>query len=146
MDDVEKAVGSFRDGFSCSQAVLGTHAERHGMPRNLALRLADSFGAGMGGLGKTCGAVTGAMMVIGLAHGRTEADDAASKMATATRVRKLVALFEARHGTIACRELIGCDLDTPEKVRQARERGLFASVCTGLVRSAAEILDQVLAE
>jgi C_GCAxxG_C_C family probable redox protein len=145
MSDVEKAARLFAAGFSCSQSVLGAYAERYGLPRDLALGLADAFGGGLGGLGKTCGAVTGAMMVIGLACGRRVADDSAAKLATKQRVQELVARFEARHGTVACRDLIGCAIDTPEKVRAAHARGVFDTVCVGLVRSAAEILEEVLA-
>ena len=147
MTDVEKAVRSFQqEHFSCSQAVLGSYCERYGLPRDVALRLADALGGGMGGLGRTCGAVTGSLMVIGLAHGRTVADDSAAKLATALRVRRFVAQFEARHGTTVCRDLIGCDIDTPEKIRAARDQGLFDRVCAGLVRSAAELLEGVLAK
>jgi C_GCAxxG_C_C family probable redox protein len=126
--------------------VLSTYAERYGLARDLALQLGDAFGGGMGGLGRTCGAVTGALMVIGLAHGRTRADDAAAKVATSRRVQQLVARFEARHGTTVCRELIGCAIDTPERSQAAREAGVFDRVCVGLVRAAAELLEQVLAE
>jgi C_GCAxxG_C_C family probable redox protein len=144
MTDVERAVRCFQEHFSCSQAVLSAYCERHGLERELALKLADGFGGGFGGMGKTCGAVTGAMMVIGLGHGRTLAADSAAKLATAQRVRQLLTRFEERHGTVVCRELIGCDLDTPAKVQSARERGLFDTVCLGLVRSAAEILEELL--
>jgi hypothetical protein len=75
MSDVERATSMFAAGFSCSQSVLGAYAEQHGLPRELALGLADAFGGGLGGLGRTCGAVTGAIMVIGLARGRRVADD-----------------------------------------------------------------------
>ncbi|MBI5477548.1 MAG: C_GCAxxG_C_C family protein [Deltaproteobacteria bacterium] len=145
MSDIEQAIRCFEEGFSCSQSVLGAYAERYGLRRDLALRLGDALGGGMGGLGKTCGAVTGAMMVIGLAHGRTVADDPAAKFATKQRVQQLVARFEARHGTVVCRDLIGCAIDTPEKIRAAHDSGVFDRVCVGLIRSAAEILEEVLA-
>jgi C_GCAxxG_C_C family probable redox protein len=145
VNEVEKAVGCFQEHFSCSQALLSAYCERYGLSRHLALRLAEGFGGGLGGLGQTCGAITGAMMVIGLAHGRSSADDATAKVATVLRVRQLVARFEAQHGTVACRDLIGCEIDTPEKVARARERGVFDTVCVGVIRSAAEILEAVLA-
>jgi C_GCAxxG_C_C family probable redox protein len=144
MSDVETAVGCFEAGFSCSQAILSTFAERYGLSRTTALKLADGFGGGLAGLGKTCGAVTGAVMAIGLAHGRIRADDNEAKLATARRARELMARFEARHGTVECRKLIDCDLDTPEKVRLAHERGVFDTICVNVVRSAAELLEQIL--
>jgi C_GCAxxG_C_C family probable redox protein len=145
MSDVERAVQCFEEGFSCSQSVLGACCERYGLPRATALRLADAYGGGMGALGRTCGAVTGALMVIGLAHGRTKADDTAAKHRTHELVQRFVAQFEARHGSTVCRELLGCDIDTPEKAIAARAAGRF-TVCSGLVRSAAELLEGLLGE
>ncbi len=140
---VDRAAACFEEGFSCSQALLSSYCERYGLPRETALRLADAFGGGMGALGRTCGAVTGALMVIGLKHGRRVADDTAAKLATHEQVQRFVAEFERRHGTSLCRQLLGVEIDTPEKVRAAREAGRF-TVCTGLVRSAAELLEEIL--
>ncbi len=53
---------------NCAQTVLSTYCENFGLERILALRLAQGFGGGMGHAGKTCGAVTGAYMVLGLAQ------------------------------------------------------------------------------
>ena len=146
MSDVERAVRHFGDGFACSQAVLAAYGGRFGLPREIALKLGEGFAGGMAGLGRTCGAVTGAILVLGLAHGRTRADDGAAKLATAESVRRLVSGFEARHGSITCRDLLGCDIDTPDKLQLARDRGLFRTVCPAFVQSAATILDELLAE
>jgi C_GCAxxG_C_C family probable redox protein len=146
MDDIDRAVQTFQQGFNCAQAVVSVHADRLGLPRAVSLKLAEGFGGGMAGLGKTCGAVTGAMMALGLTYGRTASDDAAAKADTARRVRQLIARFEARHGSSDCRALLGCDIDTPEKLKAARDQGLFDSVCCEMVRSAAELVEQSLAE
>lgn len=53
---------------NCAQAILSTYCEAFGLERNLALRLAQGFGGGMAHMGKTCGAVTGAYMVLGLSQ------------------------------------------------------------------------------
>ena len=144
MSEIEEAAELFGQGFSCSQAVLSAYCERFGLPREAALRLSDGFGGGMGGLGKTCGAVTGAMMVLGLARGRTRSDDQDAKKATTESIRSLVERFEACHGSVVCRDLLGQEIDTPEKLRAAREKGLLRTVCPKLVRSAAEITGDLL--
>ncbi len=146
MSDLECAARYFGDGFACSQAVLAAYGDRFGLSPEIAFRLAEGFAGGMAGLGKTCGAVTGAMLVLGLAHGRTRADDDAAKMATLVSVRKLISRFEARHGSVACRDLLGCEIDTPQKLQLARDRRLFKTVCPAFVVSAAAILDELLAE
>jgi C_GCAxxG_C_C family probable redox protein len=142
----EQAEAIFRQGFSCSQAVLAAHADRGGLEAERALKLAEGFAAGICGLGRTCGAVSGAILAIGLVHGRTRHDDAAARDATSVRVRRLVAEFERRHGSLDCAAILGCEIDTPEKRQAARESGLFQRVCPPLVRSAAELVDRVLAD
>ena len=70
MTSVERAVSCFEKGFSCSQAVFSTYAEHSGLDHETALRIAGGFG-GMGRMGETCGALSGAFMVIGLKYGST---------------------------------------------------------------------------
>lgn len=66
------AKNNFQNGCNCAQAVLLAFCEDYGMDRETAMMIAASFGAGMGGLRETCGTVTGANMVIGLAKGKTK--------------------------------------------------------------------------
>jgi C_GCAxxG_C_C family probable redox protein len=146
MNSVDQAVECFGQGYACSQAILATYGEPLGLPREQAIKLAEGFAGGMAGLGETCGAVTGALMVLGLKHGRRHPDDAEAKMATNRLVREFLRRFEARRGSVKCRDLLGCSIDTPEKLQAARDRKLFATVCPGFVRDAAEILEVLLAE
>lgn len=145
MDNVELAVSRFQAGYSCSQAILCTYGEALGLEQTQALRIADAFSGGMGRTGRTCGAVTGALMVLGLRYGRTDPADADAKAAVSQRVQAFLARFESLHGSSVCKELIECEIDTPEKVAVAKERGLFTTVCAPLVRGAAELLEQMLA-
>jgi C_GCAxxG_C_C family probable redox protein len=143
-DKVEAAIGSFREGFNCSQAILSTYGGELGLERETALKAAAAFGGGMGGLGEVCGAVTGALVVIGLKYGYTEAKDKETKEKTYARVRDFTDRFRSRHGALCCRELLGCDLTTAEGIQKAREKGLFTEHCPRFVRAAAEILEDVL--
>ena len=86
--------------------------------------------------------MSGALMALGLRHGAAAAADPAAKTALYERVREFVACFKARHGSIVCRELLGCELATPEGWRQAQERRIHEAVCPEFVRTAAELLDQ----
>ena len=98
--------------------------------------------AGWGGLGGTCGAVTGALMALGLKYGATVADPAA-KERTYALTREFIARFEARHGATACADLLGVNIGTPEGQAAAREANLFKTTCPGLVASAAAILEEM---
>ena len=141
---VEQAVACFREGFSCSQAVLVTFAPQLGLDRDLALKVSGAFGAGMGRMGETCGAVTGAFMVIGLLHGRTRAEDQETKEKAYALVAELADQFRQRNGSLACRDLLGCDLGTPEGQQVAHDHGLSATRCVKFVRDAAEIVERML--
>jgi C_GCAxxG_C_C family probable redox protein len=79
MNKVERAVYCFNQGFSCSQAVLSTYGPKFELDPELALKVSGAFGAGMGRMGETCGAVTGAFMVIGLKYGKTRVEDEETK-------------------------------------------------------------------
>jgi C_GCAxxG_C_C family probable redox protein len=143
MGNGEKAAATFKEGFSCSQAVLGTYCERFGLDKKQAYKLSSGFGGGMH-LDQACGAVTGAFMVIGLKYGRTRADDVEAKMKTAGMVTEFAKKFKARHGSISCTELIGCNISTLEGFEEAKKKDLFKQVCPKYVISAAEILDEML--
>jgi C_GCAxxG_C_C family probable redox protein len=138
-EKVEAAVACFREGFNCSQAILSTWGGEFGLERETALRAASAFGAGMGRLGEVCGAVTGALIVIGLKHGQTEAKDKDYSL-----VRDLAGRFRSRNGSLLCRELLGCDLTTAEGMETAKQQGLFTERCPRFVRDAAEILEDIL--
>lgn len=146
MSKVERAVCNFNEGFSCSQALLSTYGPDLGLDRETALKLAEGFGGGIACLGGTCGVVTGAVMVIGLKYGRTRVEDRKAQAATVLAVREFVCRFEARNATTTCKELLGCEIDTPEKENQAKRKGLFSTICPKVVRDAAEILEELLAD
>lgn len=107
----------------------------------MALRVAGAFGAGMARSGDTCGAVTGALMVIGLNHAKTRKDDDDSRERTYALAQEFMDAFRDRNGTLLCRELLGVDVSTPEGMRTVREKDLFRTVCPKFVRSAGEILE-----
>jgi C_GCAxxG_C_C family probable redox protein len=140
----EDAASYFKEGFSCSQSVFSSYAPQLGLNRELALKIATSFGGGMARMGKTCGAVTGALMVIGLRWGRVRAQDEQIRDKNYGLVREFVKRFEARNGSIVCRELLDCDISTPEGLKFARDNKLFENVCPKFVRDASEIVAQLI--
>ena len=141
---IVNAVACFNEGFTCGQALLSAFGEELGLNRELALKIACAFGGGMACMGETCGAVTGAFMVIGLKHGRTIVGDRPAKNKTYTLTRSFRKAFEARNGSIVCRELLNVDISTPEGMTLAEEKKLFKRHCPNFVKDAAEILDELL--
>jgi C_GCAxxG_C_C family probable redox protein len=144
MNNTERAVSLFKEGFSCSQAVLAAYGEQFDLQQELALRIAGAFGGGMGRMGETCGAVTGAIMVIGLKFGCTTAGDLKARENAYAVVREFVHRFKGRNVSVLCWELLDCDIGTPEGMKRAREEGLIKKTCPKFVRDAAEILDQLI--
>lgn len=142
----DQATILLRQGFNCAQAVLSTYAPAMGLPHDTALKIAAGFGGGMARHGEVCGAVTGAIMVIGLKTGPIEATDTAAKENTYALTQQLIDQFTERHGSILCRELLGCDLGRPDGLRQAREGQLFTTRCPLFVQDAAEIVATIIEE
>jgi len=139
----EIALACFRQNFNCAQSVLVAFAPQLGLDGGQALRMASPFGGGVARRGQICGAVTGALMALGLAHG---ADTPAGKEDAYRLGQEFLQRFESRHATILCRDLLDCDISTPEGRQQARARGVFTSLCPLFVGHAAEIVQAILSE
>jgi C_GCAxxG_C_C family probable redox protein len=144
MDPIDTAVSLFAQGFSCSQSVLLAFAPRFGLDRDTAARIASPFGGGIARQGQLCGAITGALMVVGLHAGNATAEDREAKEAAYAKIRTLVARFAAVHGTTQCRGLTGYDLSTPEGYTAATEARVFTRRCPDFVRTAAGLVADVL--
>ncbi len=144
-DRIDNALTYFKEGFNCSQAVFAAFADQFGLDRKAALKISEGFGGGMGRMGLTCGAVTGAIMVIGLKHGGTKPDDKDVKQETYGLVRELIKRFKERNcAAIECRELLKCDMSTPEGFEQAKKRDVHNTICPKFVADAAIILEDIL--
>ena len=146
MSNVEKAVATFKKGLNCSQTIVATYGPGLGLAEDMGVRVAAAFGGGMGHTGNTCGAITGAMMVIGLHCSKDSCSVAQAKVRSYALASELMKTFEARHVYTDCKTLIGQDLSTDEGMRTARENDLFDTLCVVFVRSSAEILEELLIE
>lgn len=144
MNNTEKAVILFEEGFSCSQAIFSSFSEELGLDKNTALKIADSFGGGMGRMAFTCGAVTAAFMVIGLKYGRTLASDQKAKQKTTELVRKFAEKFKERNQFLDCKKLLNCDISTAEGSEYAKKHNLTKEICPKFVADAAEIIGEIL--
>ena len=133
----------FAEKLNCAQAVFSAFAPGLGLEEKTALLIASPFGGGVARQGQICGAVTGALMAIGLARGSSTPD---KKEATYQLSQEFLRRFEARHKTILCQELVGYDIGSPEEYAKARESGVFTNVCPRVVRDAADLVNTLLAE
>jgi tRNA 2-thiouridine synthesizing protein E len=143
MSKADDALNTFISGFNCSQAVLSAFSAEYGLDTVMAYRVGAALGGGIGHLGETCGAVTGAVLVIGLHYGMTVNDGSQSNREAYDKVLELAAEFKTRNGTIKCRELLGFDIEDREAFHAAMKKGGLRApqaVCPKAVKDAAEIV------
>ena len=143
MDHSQQAKDLFLSGYNCAQSVLLSYADELKFSRELAQKLAAGFGGGMGKTQETCGAVTGAIMVLGMLKGETVNNNEELKTAAYGSVKDLTARFVSSFKTTRCRDLIGCDLNTPEGAEQFKEEKMMENVCAPCVKRAVEILQEI---
>ena len=141
----ERAVDYYGRNFNCSQGVFTTYAIEHGIDEKLALKLATNFGGGAR-KGEMCGAVSGALMVLGLLYGHSESEDPDTKAKAYAMSEEYMNRFIRKNGSVVCRELLGYDLSKPEEKAVILEKDLFRTFCPDMIRSAVEILDELIEE
>jgi len=129
---------------NCAQIVLTTFCEDFGLDRKTALQIAMGFGGGMARTGKTCGAVSGSYIVLGLARPITTDNPRASLETVYGQIREFNRRFKELHGTLLCQKLLGTNLNTKKGLAEAREKSLFTTICPAFVGDAAKILEDLL--
>lgn len=138
---VNEAVRKFKEGLTCSQAILITYGKQYGINENTAKTIARSFGGGMARTCQTCGAVTGVYMVLGLHNSQDDEKEAKAK--TYALVNEFAQRFQKLHGSVNCQQLLGCNLGTIEGQNYFRNNKL-ASKCNEFVRDASIILEDLI--
>lgn len=117
---VQLAIAEFDGGFSCAEAVFLAGAAALGVESDLIPKLATGFGGGLSRTKSLCGAVAGAVMVLGLKHGRRAVTD--DRSAILAKVQELVAGFRQEFGSENCYDLTGLDFNTLEGQGVYKER------------------------
>ena len=138
---IEKAVALFKEGFNCSQAVVGAFADKYGFTQEQALKMSASFGGGIGRMRETCGAACGLFMLAGLETGCTEGADQKGKAANYALVQELAKEFIERNGALKCADLLGLSKKEPVvSTPEARTEKYYAKrPCVKMVEEAARI-------
>jgi C_GCAxxG_C_C family probable redox protein len=139
----KSAEESFASGLYCAESVVLALARAQGVESDLLPRVATAFCSGMARTCGTCGALTGAIMGVSLALGRSEAGQPVQPSYTATQ--RLIREFEHEFGARDCHALLGCDLGTPEGQAAFRENRL-GERCARYTGKAAEIAARLISE
>lgn len=133
----------FMQGIDCSQVVTGAFAEKMGMTEEQARKVSSCFGGGMM-CGETCGAVTGALMVIGMVYGHSREGDQSQKEIMAAKTGEFKKLFGEKYSSCICRELLGHDISKPGEMEKVLEKGLMFDFCPRVVEDTIDILEKIL--
>lgn len=143
MSHADTAVEYFSNCFNCSQSVFTTFATELGIDEKLALRLGTNFGGGER-KGVLCGAVAGALMVLGLRYGHCDSNDSEGKARAYGISEEYMNRFIKMNGSVICRDLLGYDLTKDEDIKIIRKENLFKKICPEMVKCAANILDEMI--
>lgn len=145
MEKSDIAVETFKKGFNCAQAVFSTYSKEFGIDENTAKKISTAFGGGIVMQQQTCGAVSGAFMLIGCKF-----FDASMPLESREKVnekcRLFIEAFKKRHKFISCRALVDFDFSNKEAMEKARKENLFHKICPDFIADACKILEKVLEE
>lgn len=139
----EEIKNLFMGGIDCSQVVAGYFAEACQMDQETMRRVSACFGGGMQ-CGETCGAVTGALMVLGMKYGTAKEGDAAQKEKMLTKIAEFKQSFGDVYPSCICKELLGYNIADPEEFQKILDEGLLFDFCPGVVEDTIKILEKIL--
>lgn len=143
----EAAMANFKNGYNCSQSIVLAFEDILPVDSYNMLKLASSFGGGMGRLREVCGSVSGMFMVAGLLYGYDGPETGKVKAEHYARIQELAHSFEEKHGSIVCREMLGLNVKHDIPVPEARTEEYYKKrPCAEIIGDAAEILEQYINE
>lgn len=139
----EEALKVFRSGMNCTQTVLNVFSAETGISTEDSFLLGSCFGGGMR-CGEVCGAVTGALMVLGKVGGFSSAEDVGTKQESNERAYCFMHRFSDQFGSVVCKDLLGDDLSDEEGMERLILRGAFEKDCPRFISGAIEITGQMM--
>jgi C_GCAxxG_C_C family probable redox protein len=138
---IKKAEELYLEGYNCAQAIIGAYKEKLGHSTSILMDTATGFGGGMGKLQNTCGAVTGAFIVMSSLN-KQNTPGAEEKLNQ--DIQTFARHFREEFGALYCKALIEYDLNTEEGIQDAQKNKVFEKKCTNYVRTSVEILENIL--
>ena len=147
MEHSEEARRLFREGYNCAQAVFCAFCDETDMDIDYAALVSSSFGGGIGRLREVCGAVSGALIVLGIVKGYSDPADPEEKIRHYRQVQEFARRFREKNGSIVCRDLLKDTEVTPGDIPEPRSPEFYLKrPCLRLIGEAADILDEMFDE
>lgn len=143
---IDTAITAFNSGLNCAQSVLTAYSDLFPGHENTVIDITTGFGGGIGRLQETCGAVTGSTMIIGLYNSLKTKDLIIKNEQTVSNIQEFTFEFKQIHGTILCKDLINCDLNTTEGQKCFTDNNLREKVCVSCISDSIGILTNMFSE
>ena len=131
MTNIKIADQKHKQGYNCAQAVVCTYCENFGVDEQTAFKMAEAFGAGMGSMENTCGAVSGLLMLLGLKNSSGNTQNS-TKASTYKLAKEAIEKFKEMNKSVVCSELKG--LNGKEILRS----------CPGCIEDACKIAEEYI--
>jgi len=139
----QKAIAYFEEGFNCSESMLKAYLDIY--EKDPALGAAASgFGGGIGGKGITCGAISGAVIAIGLHYNRQNSADKELYSKVRENARDLVEQFAKLHDSSYCKDLQPYDLTTMKGREKLHSDPEVKAKCKSYLTSGAALLVKMI--
>jgi len=145
MNHIQNARDNFLAEYACSQSIISEYCIKFNLDQKIALSISAGFAGGMR-MGKTCGAVTGALMVLGLKFVGPEPEKPEGRKKVYETVKTFTNSFKEINGSTDCRELLSVDISTAGGLQIAKDKKLFRTVCPKLITDSATILEGIINE
>ncbi|MDD4832764.1 MAG: C-GCAxxG-C-C family protein [Clostridia bacterium] len=146
-DYEKKAMENFKQGFNCAQSVTAAFADKLNVDRDTALKIASSFGGGVGRMREICGALSGAFIVMGMLDGYSDPTDNEAKTQLYISVQKLAEKFKKENGSLLCKELLGIQYEPISPIPEKRTAKYYHNrSCEKFVGDSARFLAEHIKE
>ena len=106
LDRIKLADELHKKGYNCAQAVVCNYCDLFGIDNKTAFIMSEGFGAGMGSMKNTCGAISGLVMLLGLLNS-SGTEEKLTKAETYKIVKELTTKFKEKNGSCICEEIKG---------------------------------------
>lgn len=138
----DSARNLFSVGYNCAQSVSAVFANDYGVDQNEIMKISCGFGGGMRNA-EICGAVTGAVMVIGMKYGNGMENSSEMKSLCYQKTVEFTEAFTKRNNSIICRELLGIDIFKADGMKRAQEANMFHTTCVDMIVDAVHLLEEL---
>jgi len=132
----ELALKLFNEKYNCAQAIMIAYSDLVNIDREMAFKIASGFGGGIVRLGKICGTINAAVMILSLRYGGVEKDDIESANKTREIIRMFIKEFSENHTGINCTDLLTED--------QGKNHTMHSGKCSNIVAEVCDLLEKYL--